>query len=329
MEQAFPAGDASVVDANEALALTARNAGRTLEARDALDRALRLGDAPPMRLRAADRLRLLRTQALLELDLGHLAQARARFESLLLQPPGPEEQRELLRLLSNTLAAQGDAAAALEAARRAAALASGPPDLTTVLTAQAQAVAQSLQGDAASAAQGMRDVIARLQASGSAPDGDLLLRAHRLLGEAQARAGELEAARRELEATARALRQAIAGHPGAAVLELELGQVLDQLGCVAREAGDPAGARALHAQAAPLLKKILPADHPLVRRNALYQDIAAWRAQAPAASRDSVARSMSRYLAAFPERSVWRDALERATSGTPCTGTAPGCVLIL
>ena len=308
----------------------ARNAGQPLEARDALNRALRLGETPPVRLRAVDRLRLLRTQALLEMDLGHLAAARAEFETLLRQPSGADEQLVQLRLLSNVMAAQGDAAPAFDMARRAATLANGSADpLTTALIGQAQAVAQALLGPDASVREEMEEVIRALARAGIAPDGDLMLRAHRVLGEVLARSGDLAAARQELEATAQSLRQAIARKPGAAFLELELAQVLDQLGCVLREVGDPAGARALHTQAAPLLQKRLPPDHPFVARNALYHDIATWRLEVSPASRESVAQSMSRYLAAFPDGSVWRVTLDRALANTPCSGAAARCVLIL
>lgn len=330
MEQAFPQGDASVVDALERLAVMARNAGQPLEARDALDRALRLGETPPVRLRAVNRLRLLRTQALLEMDLGHLAAARAQFEALLRQPSGDDERLVQLRLLSSVLAAQGDAAPAVDMARRATALVDAEAEpLTAALVGQAQAVAQALSGDGASAREDMQEAMGALARAGIAPDGDLMLRARRVRGEVLAQAGDLAAARAELEATAQALRKAIERKPGSVFLELELAHVLDQLGCVLREAGDPMGARPLHEQAAPLLVRRLPPDHPFAARNALYQDIATWRIEATPANRERLVRTMSRYLSGVPERSVWRTRLDRALAGAPCTAAAGGCVLIL
>ncbi|MFZ5548362.1 MAG: protein kinase domain-containing protein [Pseudomonadota bacterium] len=330
MEQAFPKGDASVVDALERLAVMARNAGQPLEARDALNRALQLGETPPMRLRAVNRLRLLRTQALLEMDLGHLAAARAQFEALLRQPSSDDEQLVQLRLLSSVLAAQGDAAPALDMARRATALVDGEAEpLTAALVGQAQAVAQSLSGDGASARKDMRGAIGAFARAGIAPDGDLMLRARRVLGEVLARAGDLAAAQQELEATAQALRQAIERKPGAVFLELELAHVLDQLGCVLREAGNPLGARPLHEQAAPLFERRLPPNHPFAARNALYQDIATWRLEATPANRERLVQTVSRYLADVPERSVWRTQLDRALADAPCTGAGGGCVLML
>jgi serine/threonine protein kinase/tetratricopeptide (TPR) repeat protein len=330
MEQAFPQGDASVVDALERLAVMARNAGQPLEARDALNRALQLGQTPPVRLRAVNRLRLLRTQALLEMDLGHLAAARTQFEALLRQPSGDDERLVQLRLLSSVLAAQGDAAPALDMARRAAALVDAEADpLTAALVGQAQAVAQALSGDGASAHEAMQGAIDAFARAGIAPDGDLMLRARRVLGEVLARSGDLAAAQQELEATAQALQQAIERKPGATFLALELAHVLDQLGCVLREAGDPTRARALHEQAAPLLERHLPRDHPFAVRNALYQDIATWRLQATPASRERLVQTVSHYLAAAPERSVWRALLDGALAGTPCTGARRPCVLML
>jgi tetratricopeptide (TPR) repeat protein len=330
MEQAFPKGDASVVDALERLAVMARNAGQPLEARDALDRALQLGETPPVRLRAVNRLRLLRTQALLEMDLGHLAAARTQFEALLRQPSGDDEKLVQLRLLSSVLAAQGDAAPALDMARRAAALVDGEAEpLTAALVGQAQAVAQALSGDGASAREGMQAAIGAFARAGIAPDGDLMLRARRVRGEVLAHAGDLAAAQKELEATAQALRQAIGRKPGAVFLELELAHVLDQLGSVLREAGDPMAARPLHEQAAPLLARRLPPDHPFAARNALYQDIATWRLEATPANRERLVQTVSRYLADVPERSVWRTKLDRALADAPCTGVAGGCVLML
>jgi tetratricopeptide (TPR) repeat protein len=174
--------------------------------------------------------------------------------------------------------------------------------------------------------QGAIDAFAR---AGIAPDGDLMLRARRVLGEVLARSGDLAAAQQELEATAQALRQAIERKPGATFLALELAHVLDLLGCVLREAGDPARARALHEQAAPLLERHLPRDHPFAIRNALYQDVATWRLDATPASRERLVGTMSHYLAAAPERSVWRALLDSALAGTPCTGATRSCVLIL
>jgi hypothetical protein len=156
-----------------------------------------------------------------------------------------------------------------------------------------------------------------------------MLRARRVRGEVLAHAGDLAAAQKELEATAQALRQAIGRKPGAVFLELELAHVLDQLGSVLREAGDPMAARPLHEQAAPLLARRLPPDHPFAARNALYQDIATWRLEATPANRERLVQTVSRYLADVPERSVWRTKLDRALADAPCTGVAGGCVLML
>jgi tetratricopeptide (TPR) repeat protein len=264
------------------------------------------------------------------MDLGHLVAARTQFEALLRQPSGDDERLVQLRLLSSVLAAQGDAAPALDMARRAAALVDVEADpLTAALVGQAQAVAQALSGDGASAREGMQGAIDAFARAGIAPDGDLMLRARRVLGEVLARSGDLTAAQQELEATAQALRQAIERKPGATFLALELAHVLDLLGCVLREAGDPARARALHEQAAPLLERHLPRDHPFAIRNALYQDVATWRLDATPASRERLVGTMSHYLAAAPERSVWRALLDSALAGTPCTGATRSCVLIL
>jgi Flp pilus assembly protein TadD len=87
------------------------------------------------------------------------------------------------------------------------------------------------------------------------------VRARRAQAEIAARAGRWRDAYEELR--------------GLAGVEFEQGEALDLLGCAALELGRRDEALSLHRRARPLLEKKLPADHPSLLRNTLYQEAAA------------------------------------------------------
>jgi serine/threonine-protein kinase len=316
MEEGFGAEDVNTVDALESLAVIARNGGHLQEAGDALDRALSLGGRNL--LGAADRTRLQRTQALLELDLGHFDAARAHLSTLAQRTADARERAVQLRLLSTALAALGDAPAALAAAEDALALSdphSAQPN--AVFSSQAHARALSLLGRHEDALREMRAVVARLTDMDYAADSFEVLRAQRMLGEMAARAGDLAQARGELEASLAALKQRARAGDG-----VEIAQALELLGCLARATGDPRHAAELHGQARAWLERLLPPDHPWLDRNALYQAMAdaaqAARSGDGNARRQAIADKARVYAGRFPPGSLWRRELERGLDTSAC-----------
>jgi len=319
MEEGFGARNDNTVEALETLAVVARNGGRLQEASDALDRALSLSEGRV--IGAADRSRLLRTKALLELDLGRFEAARSRLAALVPRMDDAEQQSIALRLMSNALAALGDATGALEAAERAVAL-SDPrsPKPNAVFSSQARARALSLQGRHEEALREMQGVLARLLALGYAADTFEVLRAHRMLGEMAARAGDIERARGELERAATAMQQ----RTGPAD-DVERAQALELLGCLARAAGDPRRALALHREARALLEKNLPPDHPWLARNSLYQVVAEEAQARPGGTpvhREALVQGARLYEERFPKESLWRDVIEHALDASACATEA-------
>lgn len=267
METAFGPDDANTVDALEALAVAARNAGRLQEAGQAMDRALASGDQQA--LHASNRIQMRRTKALLDADLGRFDASRDQLQALLLRTTDPGERAIQLRLLANVFLLLGDAGAAQSAAEQAVALAApGNAKANTLFARQALARALALQGQGAQAQRELEQAAQGLQALGFGAASIEVLRVQRHGGEILLRQGDLANARVALASVVGVLEAGPARYP------TDLGQSLDLLGCVLHETGDASGAVALHARARAAYEKNLPPDHPFFSRNALYQSVA-------------------------------------------------------
>jgi len=248
----------------EGLAIVAREAGEM----QAADRAIRhaLAIAEHAVLRARDRIALVRTQAVIELDLGRSASAQGLLQDLLARTTERGERALQLRLLATAQLALGQPDTARAAADQALALAEAAgtdPEVWFAHQAHARALSQLGQGAAAVAE--MRTVIEGLAAAQYAPDSAPMLRAHRFVADMLARQGDLDAAWQEAVPTVAVLARR-------ADLPIELGQLLDLQGGIQRDRGHLAEAARLHQQAHELLSRQLPADHPFLARNALYQE---------------------------------------------------------
>jgi serine/threonine protein kinase len=246
------------------LATIARNAGELSEAGTAMTEALTAAEGT--RLRAADRLLLERTMAVVDYDLGRFDAARDRLLALV-GGTGPVDERALqLRILANVYVEQGDGVAALRAADQALAIlpARGAADeLPYVRQARARALAALGRQDAALAE---IDAVLRMFADGgSAADSYEVLRARRYRAEFLMRAG------REAEALS-TLRELGASHESAKVSAVETGLMLDLLGEAESRAGDAAAARGSHEAARRALTRQLNDQHPFLVRNAALRD---------------------------------------------------------
>ena len=329
MIQGFGPDDSNVVDAQESLAMTARNAGHLEEAQQALSQALLIGQTTT--LRSADRLRLARTQALLALDLGQFAAADTQLASLLQRLPVSGERAIVLRLQSNARAALGDAHGAWQAAEQAVVMTrSDPPQAAWAFSLLARARSLSLLGRHDPALADLQAAAGALAALGYAPDAVETQRAARLRAEALLRAGQALAARQALEAIIATLTPLVSAGPRRPAHELELAQALDLLGCALAQAGDFAAAGARHGQARTWWAKNLPTDHPFMGRNALYRGAATAFEQGTPAAREQWAQRAAAYQARFPAASQWRAWLAPAADRAACTGRIdPGCLPVL
>lgn len=263
IERAFGGGSGETAMALLGLAMSARNAGNLVEAGDAVGRAATVADG--LRLRAADRVTLERSHAVIDLDLGRYESARDRLLALLAREAPAFEQSLQQRLLATVYVEMGDAARALQAAE--AALAGLPRDVEGAVRAyavQARARAWALAGRADAALADIDAVIVALAASGSEADSYEILRARRYQAEflmatdAGAALGKL-----------RDLARHHARHPGSPV---EHGLVLDALGMAERRAGNGKASQLAHRAAREQLVRQLPADHPHVARNRTLLD---------------------------------------------------------
>ena len=248
------------------LATIARNAGELTEAGSAMASALKAAEG--QRLRAADRVMLDRTMAVIDYDLGRFDAARDRLLSLIGQA-GPADERALqLRILANVYAEQGDGVAALRAADQAIAtlaVVGATDELPYVRQARARALAAVGQHGAALAEV---DAVLRMFAEGgSPPEAFEVLRAHRYRAEFLLRAG------RHAEALA-SLQELRTQHQSAKVSAVETGLMLDLLGETERRAGETAASVGSHEAARHALARQLTEDHPFLVRNAALRDSA-------------------------------------------------------
>ena len=115
-ELAFGLRNEETALAYMSLAIIARNGGQLNEAESAMRKALAAADG--LRLRAADRIAMERTMAVIDLDLGHYTAARDRLVPLVAKTDSAGERARQLRILANVYAELGDGAAALRSAKR-------------------------------------------------------------------------------------------------------------------------------------------------------------------------------------------------------------------
>jgi serine/threonine-protein kinase len=258
-ELGFGAAHEETVMSLLSLAVIARNAGQLAEAENAMQGAL--VKSRDLRLRAADRVTLERTMALIDLDLGHYTVARDRLIPLIKRTPAAGERALQQRILANTYVELGDSASALASAD--AAIATLPRDWAAELPfarqARARALAAAARHDAA--LDEIDGVIHTLAENRHAPESFEVMRALRF------RAEFLLAAGRGPDALS-LLRELRRRHQGANTSPTEAGLMLDALGDAERAAGNAAAARAAYAAAQIEFAKQLPAGHPYRVRNA-------------------------------------------------------------
>ena len=260
IERAFGAAHEETALAQMGLAMVARNAGHLIEAGDAMGRASAI--AQSLQLRAADRVEIDRSMAVIDLDLGRYAEARDRLLAMIARTTADAERSLLYRLLATVYIELGDAPEALKSA--AASLESIPTDDRwgmKLYAQQAQARALSLAGKPEDALAEIDAVIGRFLGSGSAADSFEVQRAQRYRAQFMVQAG------RDAEALTllRSLRDRQASGDASPV---ERGLVLDALGEAERKAGNGQMSQLAHEAARTELLKQLPVSHPYVTRNA-------------------------------------------------------------
>jgi tetratricopeptide (TPR) repeat protein len=242
------------------LAIIARNAGQLSEAEAAMRKALAAADG--LRLRAADRIVMDRTMAVIDLDLGHYAAARDRLLPLVARTESAGERARQLRILANVHAELGDGEAALRSAERA--LAAIPPESPvdeTSYARQARARGLSLLGQPDAALQEIDAASRMLIDAGRSQDSFEVLRAKRLHAEFLLRAGRYADALPVL----RELREQEARKESSPI---EAGLALDLLGEAELRSGNAVAARAAHEAARSAFTKQLSDEHPYLIRNA-------------------------------------------------------------
>jgi serine/threonine protein kinase len=298
------------------LSVMARNTGHLREAGAAIDRALAV--AASQTLRSADRSKLTRTAAVLDLDMGRYESARSRLTQLLRDTKNVAEHGLQLRLLANTLLALGDPAAALETAQSAIDLANPQQVGAEVFFArQAHAQAQALLGRSGEGLNELQVVIDGLRGVGRSDDAPEVLRVHRIRGELLLRAGQPEVALRELELLSDRLSAAPESR------SLELGQTLDLMGCALRELNRLNEAIVSHDAARMQLRKQLPDVHPFLVRNLLYRE------RATGDQREFL-RDAAQAKNGFAPTSIWRRVIDAQLDATVCRANdSPTCVFVL
>ena len=218
---AFGPAHASMVQALEAQAASARNLGELQEAEQALGRALALAAQHPMKAAVRDRLDLM--QAVIDVELGRFAVAAERLATLGARSTTANERSIQLRMLTLAELGQGRPERALAAAQAAAtALGAAPPGVATWLAREAQGMAASAAGLHDDAALALSQAHAGLTAAGYKTDSGRMLRLRRIMADALLRRGRTS----ETVAALQALRAEAVHQP-----PHEQGQTLDALAC--------------------------------------------------------------------------------------------------
>jgi len=246
------------------LAIIARNGGQLSEAEAAMRKALAAADG--LRLRAADRIAMERTMAVIDLDLGHYIAARDRLMPLVARTESAGERARQLRILANVHAELGDGAAALRSAEQA--IATIPPESPVDEVAyarQARARARSLLRQPDAALQEIDAASRMLTDAGRSPDSFEVLRAKRLHAEFLLRAGRYAVALPIL----RELHDQQARKESSPI---ETALTLDLLGEAELRAGDSEAARAAHETARSAFSRQLSDEHPYLIRNATLRN---------------------------------------------------------
>jgi len=218
--------------------------------------------AQGMQLRAADRVEIERSMAVIDLDLGRYAEARDRLLRMIESATAGAERSLQYRLLATVYIELGDASQALKYA--AASLDSIPADDPWGMkpyAQQADARALVLAGRNEAALTEIDSVITNLLAGGSLPESFEVQRAQRYRAEILARAG------RDADALA-LLRDLKDRQAGGNASPVERGLVLDALGQAERKAGNGQKSQLAHEAARTELLKQLPVSHPYVIKNA-------------------------------------------------------------
>ena len=242
------------------LAIIARNGGQLNEAESAMRRALAAADG--LRLRAADRIAMDRTMAVIDLDLGHYAAARDRLKRLIVKTHSASERARQQRILANVYAELGEGEAALRSAEQA--IAAIPPESSideTSYARQARARGLSLLGQADAALRDIDAASRMLIDAGRSSDSFEVLRAKRFYAEFLLRAG------RHADALP-VLRELRDQHVNTESSPIEAGLVLDLLGEAEASSGNSEGARAAHEAARLAFARQLSDEHPYLIRNA-------------------------------------------------------------
>jgi tetratricopeptide (TPR) repeat protein len=219
-----------------------------------------------LRLRAADRIAMERTMAVIDLDLGHYAAARDRLTPLVARTESAGERARQLRILANVYAELGDGEAALRSAEQA--IAAIPPESSVDETSyahQARARGLSLLGQPDAALQEIDAASRMLIDAGRSPDSFEMLRAKRLHAEFLVRAG------RHADALP-ILRELRDQHLHKESSPIETGLVLDLLGEAQLRSGDNEAARAACAAARNAFTRQLSDEHPYLIRNATLRN---------------------------------------------------------
>jgi tetratricopeptide (TPR) repeat protein len=234
------------------------------EAESAMRKALAAADG--LRLRAADRIAMERTMAVIELDLGHYVAARDRLMPLVVRTESAGERARQLRILANIHAELGDGAAALRSAEQA--IAAIPPESSideASYARQARARGLSLLGQPDAALQEIDAASRMLIDAGRSPHSFEVLRAKRLYAEFLLRAG------RHADALP-VLRELRNQHTSKGSSPIETGLALDLLGEAELRAGDSGAARAAHEAARSAFARQLNDEHPYLIRNATLRN---------------------------------------------------------
>lgn len=295
-----------------ALAITLRQAGRLDEARTVLDAALEATQG--FTLRQADRVAMLRFDAVLNMDLGEFAKAESQITKLLPQDMGNGEATTLRRVLATVQLALGMP----ESARTAADWVIGRSEsskLERALSQQVRGRAYSLLGQEQQALEDIGAGIAGMQGLGYTDKSMEALRARRFVAEVKLRAGRLT------DGLA-LLTQLLGDHAAlGARHELELAQTLDLAGSALRHFGNLNAAAEAHGAAARILSAKLRPGHPTRHRNELYAAAASTPPNDVAAS-ESLRRLAAAYAERFPATSVWRSLIAQRLFPLTCAPEA-------
>jgi tetratricopeptide (TPR) repeat protein len=242
------------------VAILERNTGQLVPASEHMARAVVL--AKGLELRAADRIEIERSMAVIDLDLGRYEAARDRLMALVASSAGTEGRATQYRLLATAYVELGDVSQALQSAAAAkAAIPLSAGNAEWPYTQQVEARALDLAGRYPEALADIDLVIARLLADGSTADSYPVLRAQRYRAQFLAHDG------RDAEAL-QLLRDLRDRHGSAKAPPFERGLLLDALGEAELRAGNGEKSQLAHDEAAAQLLKQLPKDHPYVIRNA-------------------------------------------------------------